>query len=65
MALPKPPQVKRDVYSFPNTHQWSKIRSRPIVISGMKIGIVIAVGYILYIVLRLFPHQASLDVLLI
>jgi hypothetical protein len=61
--------VKRDVSSFPNTHQWFQIRSRPIVTSAMKIGIVIALRYlpfvILLLLLLLFPRQANFDVLTI
>jgi hypothetical protein len=45
MALPKPPQVKRDVSSFPYTHQGIKIRSSAIVSSAMKMGIVIAFSF--------------------
>jgi hypothetical protein len=57
--LPEPPQVKRDVSSFPNTHQGFKFRSSPIVSSAMKIGIVIAFAFHCFTVLLLlllFSH---------
>jgi hypothetical protein len=57
--LPEPPQVKRDVSSFPNTHQGFKFRSSPIVSSAMKIGIVIAFAlhcFTVLLLLLLFSH---------